>query len=127
MTEYAAAAPHMLSGGQKQRVAVAGVLAMQPDVMVMDEATAMLDPTGREDIFETTRRLNREKNITVVWITHFMEEAARADRVVVLSDGKIAMNGAPKEVFSRVEELRQLGLDVPPMALLSSMLATERG
>ncbi len=126
MTEYAAAAPHMLSGGQKQRVAVAGVLAMQPDVMVMDEATAMLDPTGRRDIFETTRRLNREKNITVVWITHFMEEAARADRVVVLSDGKIAMNGTPKEVFSRVEELRELGLDVPPMALLGRML-NERG
>jgi energy-coupling factor transport system ATP-binding protein len=126
MTEYAAAAPHMLSGGQKQRVAVAGVLAMQPDVMVMDEATAMLDPTGRKDIFETTQRLNREKNITVVWITHFMEEAARADRVVVLSDGKLAMTGAPKEVFSRVEELRELGLDVPPMAMLGSMLR-ERG
>lgn len=126
MKDYAAAAPHMLSGGQKQRVAVAGVLAMQPDVMVMDEATAMLDPTGRRDIFETTRRLNREKHITVVWITHFMEEAAMADRVVVLSEGKIAMSGVPKEVFSRVEELRALGLDVPPMAMLANMLS-ERG
>ncbi len=123
MQEYAAAAPHMLSGGQKQRVAVAGVLAMQPDIMVMDEATAMLDPTGRRDIFETARKLNREKKITVVWITHFMEEAAQADRVVVLSDGRIAMNGTPREVFTRVEELRELGLDVPPMALLSKMLA----
>ena len=102
MKDYAAAAPHMLSGGQKQRVAVAGVLAMQPDVMVMDEATAMLDPTGRNDIFETSRKLNREKHITVVWITHFMEEAAKADRVIVLKDGKIAMNGAPaKSVLPR--------------------------
>ena len=126
MTEYAAAAPHMLSGGQKQRVAVAGVLAMQPDIMVMDEATAMLDPTGRKDIFETARRLNREKNITVLWITHFMEEAAKAGRVVVLHEGKIAMNGTPKEVFARVDELRELGLDVPPMALLGKMLR-ERG
>jgi energy-coupling factor transport system ATP-binding protein len=99
---------------------------MQPDVMVMDEATAMLDPIGRKDIFETTRVLNREKNITVVWITHFMEEAARADRVVVLSDGKIAMNGTPAAVFARVKELRALGLDVPPMALLGKMLS-ERG
>jgi energy-coupling factor transport system ATP-binding protein len=123
MKDYAAAAPHMLSGGQKQRVAVAGVLAMQPDVMVMDEATAMLDPTGRKDIFDTTRRLNREKNITVVWITHFMEEAAMADRVIVLSDGKIAMNGTPQKVFSQVNKLRKLGLDVPPMAMLSSMLS----
>lgn len=122
MKDYATAAPHMLSGGQKQRVAVAGVLAMQPDVMVMDEATAMLDPTGRKDIFETTRRLNREKHITVVWITHFMEEAALADRVIVLSDGKIEMNGAPDKVFSQVAKLRRLGLDVPPMAMLANML-----
>ena len=122
MQEYAAAAPHMLSGGQKQRVAVAGVLAMQPDVMVMDEATAMLDPTGRKDIFETTRRLNRDKKITVVWITHFMEEAAQADRVIVLSGGKIEMSGTPKAVFTRVEALRELGLDVPPMAMLRKML-----
>jgi len=122
MKDYAAAAPHMLSGGQKQRVAVAGVLAMQPDVMVMDEATAMLDPTGRRDIFDTARKLNREKHITVVWITHFMEEAAKADRVIVLEDGKIAMNGTPKKIFSQVKKLRGLGLDVPPMAMLSEML-----
>ena len=123
MTEYAAAAPHMLSGGQKQRVAVAGVLAMQPDVMILDEATAMLDPSGREEVLGTVRKLNREKGITVVWITHFMEEAALADRVVVLHKGGIAMDGTPREVFSQVEPLKKLGLDVPPMAELAQMLA----
>lgn len=126
MTDYAAAAPHMLSGGQKQRVAIAGVLAMQPDVMILDEATAMLDPTGREEVFGTVRKLNREKGITVVWITHFMEEAALADRVVVLHHGQIAMDGTPHEIFSQVEPLKKLGLDVPPMAELSRML-TEGG
>lgn len=122
MTEYAAAAPHMLSGGQKQRVAVAGVLAMRPEVMILDEATAMLDPSGREEVFSTVRKLNREKGITVVWITHFMEEAAQSDRVVVLHHGAIAMDGTPCEVFSRVEEVKALGLDVPPMAELADML-----
>ena len=122
MTDFAAAAPHMLSGGQKQRVAVAGVLAMQPDVMILDEATAMLDPSGREEVFSTVRKLNREKSITVVWITHFMEEAAKADRVVVLDHGAVAMDGTPREVFARVQELKSLGLDVPPMAELSRML-----
>ncbi|MCE5343993.1 MAG: energy-coupling factor transporter ATPase [Eubacteriales bacterium] len=122
MTEYAAAAPHMLSGGQKQRVAVAGVLAMQPDVMILDEATAMLDPSGREEVFSTVRKLNREKSITVVWITHFMEEAALCDRVLVLHHGAIAMDGTPREVFSQVDELKKLGLDVPPMAELAEML-----
>lgn len=122
MTDYAAAAPHMLSGGQKQRVAVAGVLAMQPDVMILDEATAMLDPSGREEVFSTVRKLNHEKGITVVWITHFMEEAALADRVVVLDHGQIALDGVPREVFSQVEPLKALGLDVPPMAELSRML-----
>ena len=126
MTDYAAAAPHMLSGGQKQRVAVAGVLAMQPDVMILDESTAMLDPSGREEVFSTVRKLNQEKGITVVWITHFMEEAALADRVVVLHHGKIAMDGTPREVFSQVEPIKQLGLDVPPMAELSRLL-TEGG
>ncbi len=122
MTEYAAAAPHMLSGGQKQRVAVAGVLAMQPDVMILDEATAMLDPSGREEVFSTVRKLNRDKGITVIWITHFMEEAALCDRVLVLHHGAIAMDGVPREVFNRVEELKKLGLDVPPMAELAGML-----
>ena len=123
MTEFAAAAPHMLSGGQKQRVAVAGVLAMQPEVMILDEATAMLDPSGRDEVFSTVRKLNREKGITVVWITHFMEEAALADRVVVLHHGAIAMDGTPGEVFSRVAEVQKLGLDVPPMAELARMLS----
>ena len=122
MTDFASAAPYMLSGGQKQRVAIAGVLAMQPDVMILDEATAMLDPSGREEVFSTVRKLNREKGITVVWITHFMEEAAKADRVVVLDHGAVAMDGTPREVFARVEELKSLGLDVPPMAELSRML-----
>ena len=122
MTEFAAAAPHMLSGGQKQRVAIAGLLAMQPDVMILDEATAMLDPSGRDDVFATVRKLNREKGITVVWITHFMEEAARADRVVVLHRGAIAMDGTPREVFSQVEKVKELGLDVPPMAELAQEL-----
>jgi len=122
MTDFAAAAPHMLSGGQKQRVAVAGVLVMEPDVMILDEATAMLDPSGRAEVLSTVRRLNRDKGITVVWITHFMEEAALADRVVVLHQGSIAMDGTPGEVFSQVEEIKALGLDVPPMAELAEEL-----
>lgn len=122
MSDFAAAAPHMLSGGQKQRVAVAGVLAMEPDIMILDEATAMLDPTGRAEVLATVRKLNRDKGITVVWITHFMEEAAQADRVVVLSQGTVAMDGAPGQVFSRVEEIKALGLDVPPMAELAGEL-----
>ena len=123
MTERASSAPHMLSGGQKQRVAVAGVLAMQPEVMILDEATAMLDPAGRADVLATVRRLNREQGMTVIWITHFMEEAAAADRVVVLDKGRIAMDGAPAEVFSQVEQIKALGLDVPPMAELAMRLA----
>ena len=122
MTERASFAPHMLSGGQKQRVAVAGVLAMQPEVLILDEATAMLDPAGRTDVLATVRRLNREQGMTVIWITHFMEEAAAADRVVVLDKGKIALDGTPAEVFSRVEEVKALGLDVPPMAELAMRL-----
>ena len=122
MTERASFAPHMLSGGQKQRVAVAGVLAMQPEVMILDEATAMLDPAGRADVLATVRRLNREQGMTAIWITHFMEEAAAADRVVVLDKGKIALDGTPAEVFSRVEEVKALGLDVPPMAELAMRL-----
>ncbi len=122
MSERASFAPHMLSGGQKQRVAVAGVLAMRPEVMILDEATAMLDPSGRKDVLETVRKLNREQGITVVWITHFMEEAALADRVVVLDQGSVALDGKPAEVFSRVAEIKALGLDVPPMAELALRL-----
>ncbi len=113
MTEFIHHAPHMLSGGQKQRIAIAGVLAMKPDVLVMDEPTAMLDPIGRREIMETVKKLNREENMTVVMITHFMEEAAQADRVIVVDHGKIVMEGKPKEVFSHVEELKKIGLDVP--------------
>ena len=122
MSHRADFAPHMLSGGQKQRVAVAGVLAMQPEVMILDEATAMLDPSGRADVLKTVRRLNREQGMTVLWITHFMEEAAQADRVVVMNKGQVAMDGTPAEVFTRVDEIKKLGLDVPPMAELAMEL-----
>ncbi len=121
--KYRERQPHKLSGGQKQRVAIAGVLAMNPDVLVLDEATAMLDPRGREKIMKTVRRLNEEKGITVVHITHYMEEAALADRVVVMSEGKIAFMGSPKEVFSRSEELRALHLDIPQTAELCEALS----
>jgi len=123
MEAFALHAPHMLSGGQKQRVAVAGMLAMRPLVLVMDEATAMLDPAGRRDVLGTVRRLNREAHITVVWITHFMEEASQADRLLIMDEGRVAMTGDPRRVFSRVDEVRALGLDVPPMAALAHDLA----
>ena len=126
MSEFAETAPHMLSGGQKQRVAIAGVLAMEPELIIMDEATAMLDPSGRAEVLATVRKLNREKGMTVVWITHFMEEAAIADRLIVMNDGSVAMEGTPRQVFSRVEEIKALGLDVPPMAELAQTLR-ERG
>lgn len=113
MAEFAQHAPHLLSGGQKQRIAIAGVIAMEPDCIVLDEATAMLDPTGRQEVLSTAHRLNREKGITVVLITHHMNEAEDADRVVVMDNGKVAMDGTPQEIFTRVEELRNLGLTVP--------------
>ena len=122
MSEFAETAPHMLSGGQKQRVAIAGALAMEPELIIMDEATAMLDPSGRAEVLATVRKLNREKGMTVVWITHFMEEAAVADRLIVMNDGSVAMEGTPRQVFSRVEEIKALGLDVPPMAELAQTL-----
>ena len=116
-------APHKLSGGQKQRVAIAGVIAMRPDCLVLDEATAMLDPRGREKVMETTRHLNRDFGITVVSITHYMDEAAQADRVVVMSEGKVVMEGTPRQVFSQVETLRRLRLDVPQVTELCCQLA----
>ncbi len=119
-------APHKLSGGQKQRVAIAGVIAMRPDCLVLDEATAMLDPIGREQVMRTVRRLNREYGITVVEITHYMEEAAAADRVIVMAEGKIALEGTPKEVFRQAGRLRALHLDVPQSAELCRAL-TEAG
>ena len=126
MSEFAETAPHMLSGGQKQRVAIAGVLAMEPELIIMDEATAMLDPSGRAEVLATVRKLNREKGMTVVWITHFMEEAAIVDRLIVMNDGSVALEGTPRQVFSRVNEIKALGLDVPPMAELAQTLR-ERG
>ncbi len=113
MYEYREHAPHLLSGGQKQRIAIAGVIAMEPRCIVLDEPTAMLDPRGRREVMETIGRLNREKGITIVLITHHMDEAALADRVVVLHKGKVAADGAPKEVFSQVELLHSIGLAAP--------------
>ena len=113
MTEFTRHAPHLLSGGQKQRVAIAGVIAMEPECIVLDEATAMLVPSGRREVLDTVHRLNRERGITVVHITHHMSEAEDADRVVVMNDGVVAMDGAPREIFSRVEELQALGLAAP--------------
>ena len=122
MSKYADSAPHLLSGGQKQRVAVAGILAMEPDVLIADECTAMLDPSGRKEVLDTVRSLNRKKGITVVWITHFMEEAAQADRILVVSDGKIVSEGTPREIFSNIERMRELHLDVPRMTSLAGEL-----
>jgi len=113
MAEFARHAPHLLSGGQKQRIAIAGVIAMEPACIVLDEATAMLDPVGRQEVLSTAHRLNREKGITIVLITHHMNEAEDADRVIVMDDGKIAMDGTPQVVFTRVEELEAIGLTVP--------------
>ena len=113
MLEYREHAPHLLSGGQKQRVAIAGTLALGSDCIVLDEPTAMLDPKGRKEILNTMRKLNKEQHITVVYITHFMTEAMQADRVIVMNEGKIAFQGTPKEVFSRVDELEKLGLEAP--------------
>ena len=122
MSEFTLHAPHLLSGGQKQRVAIAGVLAMLPECIVLDESTAMLDPMGRREVLNVIEGLHREKQITVVLITHHMNEAERADRVIVMNDGAVAMDGAPREVFSRAEELTALGLAVPDtVALLRSL------
>ena len=113
MEKFAHHAPHLLSGGQKQRIAIAGVIAMQPECIVLDEATAMLDPAGRREVIDTVLRLNREQGITVVLITHHMVEAERADRVIVMNDGEVAMDGMPRQVFSQVERLHELGLAAP--------------
>ena len=122
MESYAESAPHMLSGGQKQRIAIAGMLAMEPQTLVLDEATAMLDPMGRRDILSIVKKLNKEKNITVVMITQYMEEAVGADRVIVMNSGRIEMEGTPEFVFSKGDELRAIGLDVPPAVELREML-----
>jgi energy-coupling factor transport system ATP-binding protein len=119
MSEYANHSPHFLSGGQKQRVAIAGVLAMKPDCIILDEPTAMLDPVGRNEVIDTVIKLNREENITVILITHFMEEAVKADRVVVMEEGSVVADGTPKQIFRQVERMKELGLDVPQMTELS--------
>lgn len=122
MQDYARHAPHKLSGGQRQRVAIAGVIAMRPSVIIFDESTAMLDPLGRKSVMDIMEKLNREEGITVINITHYMEEAARADRVIVINDGEMILDGAPKEVFSKVELLHSIGLESPQSTELVSLL-----
>ncbi len=125
MEDYKKHSPHMLSGGQKQRIAIAGVLSMKPEVIIFDESTAMLDPIGRKDIIDTILKLNKEENKTILYITHYMEEAVLADRVIVLNEGKIEFDDSPKKVFSNVERLRELGLSVPQVTELSYLLKNE--
>ena len=125
MKEFFLKSPNKLSGGQKQRVAIAGVLAMKPKCIVLDEPTAMLDPIGRRDIIETVSRLNREEGITIVMITHYMEEAAAAKRVVVIDGHRMQMDGTPREVFSRYQDLRKYGLDVPQITELADILKSK--
>jgi energy-coupling factor transport system ATP-binding protein len=122
MAGYERHAPHLLSGGQKQRVAIAGILAMQPAVIILDEPTAMLDPSGRAEVLRTVHKLNAEEGITVIHITHFMDEAVHADRVVVMNEGHIVFQGTPREVFARVDELKDCGLDIPPVTELAHEL-----
>ena len=122
MYEFREHAPHQLSGGQKQRIAIAGILAMKPKCIVLDEPTAMLDPQGRREVIKTIRRLNREHNTTVIYITHFMDEAVLADRVVVIDNGRVLMDNIPREVFRHVEELKAVGLDVPQVTELAYKL-----
>ena len=122
MQDYAKHAPHKLSGGQKQRVAIAGIIAMRPRVIIFDESTAMLDPVGRKSVIEIMEKLNREEKITIINITHYMEEAARADRVIVINDGEMILDGNPREVFSKVDLLHSVGLESPQSTELLSML-----
>ena len=122
MLEYSHHSPNRLSGGQKQRVAIAGVMAMEPECIVLDEPTAMLDPNGRKEVIETVRQLNQEKKVTVILITHYMDEVVHADKVYVMDDGKIVLSGTPREVFSQVEYLKQLRLDVPQVTELAHEL-----
>lgn len=119
MQEYTNHSPHLLSGGQKQRIAIAGVLAMRPECIILDEPTAMLDPSGRKEVIDTIVRLNKEEQITIILITHYMEEAIKADRVIVMEQGHIVMDGIPKEIFQQVEKLKALGLDVPQVTELA--------
>jgi len=125
MTEYAKHSPNKLSGGQKQRVAIAGVLAMHPECIVLDEPTAMLDPSGRKEVIDTIHELNKTEGITIILITHYMEEAIDADYIFMMDHGKVAFEGKPREVFSQVERMRQVGLDVPPTVELAFLLEKE--
>lgn len=127
MTEFARHSPSQLSGGQKQRIAIAGIIAMLPDCIIFDESTAMLDPIGRAEVMDTIERLNREKGITVLLITHYMDEALRADRVVVMNRGEIFLDDTPRRVFSQVEKLKSVGLDVPQVTALVNCLREEAG
>lgn len=122
MTEYRSNAPHLLSGGQKQRVAIAGILAMSPTYIVFDEPTAMLDPSGRKEVMDTILQLNRQEHKTIVLITHYMDEAALSDRLIVMEGGKMILEGTPREVFSQVEKIKEIGLDVPQVTELAHEL-----
>lgn len=125
LLDFADKAPHLLSGGQKQRVAIAGIIAMRPDCIILDEPTAMLDPVGRREVIETVKKLNKEEGKTVVLITHFMDEAVQADRVLVIEKGKIVMEGTPTRIFSQVEKLQKIGLDVPQVTELAYQLKAQ--
>ena len=125
MYEFKDKQPHLLSGGQKQRVAIAGLIAMKPKCIIFDEATAMLDPHGRKEVMNAIKKLNKEDKITILHITHFMEEAVEADRVIVMEKGKKILDGTPREVFSKIDMLKSIGLDVPYMTELSNLLKDE--
>lgn len=125
MCDFKNKGPHLLSGGQKQRVAIAGIIAMRPKYIVFDEPTAMLDPLGRKEVMDTLHYLNKKEGLTVINITHFMEEAVQADRVVVMENGRIVLSGTPKEVFTQVDLLKEMQLDVPPVAELAALLHKE--
>lgn len=125
MSAYKKHAPHLLSGGQKQRVAIAGIIAMKPDCIIFDEPTAMLDPTGRVEVMNTINTLNNDEGKTIIHITHYMDEAINADRIIVMHQGEIAMEGTPKEVFSQVDKVKELGLDVPQVTELAHKLNKE--
>ena len=125
MYEYRKHAPHLLSGGQKQRVAIAGILAMMPKCIILDEPTAMLDPSGRKEVLETIKDINRNLGITIILITHYMDEAAQADRVIVMDKGEVKLEGTPREVFSNVAQIKKIGLDVPQVTELAYQLKQE--
>lgn len=125
MLEYKSHAPHLLSGGQKQRVAIAGILSMNPECIIFDEPTAMLDPNGRKEVMNTIKKLNKAEGKTIILITHYMDEAVEADRILVMSDGEIVLEGVPKEVFRQVEKVKELGLDVPQVTELAYELRKE--